>query len=283
MKFFAAAAAFLASTVIAAPAAAPIAESSLAIRAEPAASGATGKIIQDLAPEVDRILTITGPNAKTLLIKLSPEVAALVDGLGLVGIGAPVGAVVASASSVGDLLKNLGPKVDGLLTVIGDGTSVLLIQLSGPVAALVSGLGLPAVGIPVGTVVATLGQNIKRSSGKLLEDLAPKLDQVLVVTGQDAQKLLIELSPEVAALVAGLGLFGLAAPIGAVVASASSVGELVQNLGPQVEGLVIVLGQGTGALLIQLSGPVAALVSGLGLPSVGIPVGAVVATLGANI
>lgn len=287
MKFFAAVAAFLASTVIASPVAVP-APASKSGAESALTSGPTGKIVQDLGPIANRILTVTGPNAQTLLIELSPEVALLLDGLGLVGIGPAVGEVVASASSVGVLLKDLGPKVDGLLVVTGKGVGFTLIQISGPLAATLSGLGLPTVGIPVGVIVATVGNNLKRdattvATDKIVQDLGPVLNDALMVTGENAEVLLIELSPEVAALVAGLGLFGLAAPIGAVVASASSVGALVANLGPKVEGLVIVLGKDTGALLIQLSPSVAALLAGLGLPSISVPVGAVIATVGGNL
>lgn len=120
----------------------------------------SGKILQDLAPELNDILVVTGPNVKTLLIKLSPEVTALVSGLGLPGLGVPLGGVVASASSVGDLVTALGPQVEGLVTVVAQGVGALLIELSPPVAALVSGLGLPGVGVPLGTVLATVGGDL---------------------------------------------------------------------------------------------------------------------------
>lgn len=126
----------------------------------PAPSTGGGKLLQDLAPELNDILVITGPNAKSLLLQLSPEVTALVSGLGLPGLGVPLGGVVASASSVGDLVTALGPQVEGLVTVVAQGVGALLIQLSPEVAALVSGLGLPTVGVPVGTVLATVGNDL---------------------------------------------------------------------------------------------------------------------------
>lgn len=102
-----------------------------------------GHILQDLAPELNNVLTITGPNAQTLLLELSPEVTALVSGLGLPALGVPLGSIVASASSLGELVTGLGPTVDGLVTVVGADVGALLISLSPEVAGLLSGLGLP--------------------------------------------------------------------------------------------------------------------------------------------
>ncbi|KAL4895975.1 hypothetical protein BDV59DRAFT_199199 [Aspergillus ambiguus] len=126
----------------------------------PAVGGSSGKLLQDLAPKVNDVLTVTGPNAKTLLLKLSPEVASLVSGLGLPQLGVPLGGVVASASSVGDLVTSLGPQVDGLVTVVAQGVGALAIKLSPEVAGLVSGLGLPGVGTSVGTILATVGNSL---------------------------------------------------------------------------------------------------------------------------
>ncbi|KAE8347001.1 hypothetical protein BDV24DRAFT_157995 [Aspergillus arachidicola] len=128
--------------------------------AAPSAGGATGKLLQDLAPQLNNILVVTGPNAKLLLIKLSPEVTALVSGLGLASLGVPLGGIVASAASVGDLLAELGKPVENVVTVVGADGGALLISLSPQVAALVSGLGLPGVGIPIGTVVAIVGGSL---------------------------------------------------------------------------------------------------------------------------
>ncbi|KAF9886727.1 hypothetical protein FE257_011104 [Aspergillus nanangensis] len=125
-----------------------------------AVAGSTGKVLQDLAPKLDDILVVTGPNAKILLLKLSPEVTSLVSGLGLPQLGVPLGGVVASASSVGDLVTALGPQVDGLVTVVAEGVGALVIQLSPEVAALVSGLGLPGPGTSVGTILATVGDSL---------------------------------------------------------------------------------------------------------------------------
>ncbi|BCR88320.1 uncharacterized protein ACHE_40884A [Aspergillus chevalieri] len=249
----------------------------------PSSSVSGGRIVQDVSKPVNQILSVTGPNAKQLLIELSPEVAGLLSGLGLGALGGPVGSIVASAANVGDLVKDLGPKVEGLLTVVDKDLGALLIQLSPEVAGLVSGLGLPNVGVPVGSVVSTLGENLKRSNGKLVEDLAPQVQDVLEVTGPNAERLLVQLSPSVASLLTGLGLPSVGTPVGEIVKKAGSVGELVKDLGAPVNNLLTVVGQDGGALLIQLSPSVASLLTGLGLPGVGSSVGAVVATLGKNL
>lgn len=244
-----------------------------------------GHILQDLAPELNNVLTITGPNAQTLLLELSPEVTALVSGLGLPALGVPLGSIVASASSLGELVTGLGPTVDGLVTVVGADVGALLISLSPEVAGLLSGLGLPSVGIPVGTIVATLGTSLKRDAapGEIVQDLVPTVGQILTVTGPNAKQLLIKLSPQVAALIDGLGLTSIGGSVGSVIKTAGNIGDLISDLSGPVKGLLTVTSDNGQVLLIQLSPEVAAVVIGLGLPSVGVPVGTVVATLGKNL
>ncbi|RDW78824.1 uncharacterized protein DSM5745_05676 [Aspergillus mulundensis] len=247
-----------------------------------ASSGANGEIVQDAGSQVKDVLEITGPNAKRLLIQLSPDVAGLLSTLGLPAVGTPVGAVVASASSVGDLVKNLGKPVDGLLTVVGEGGEYLLVSLSPSLAGLLSGLGLPGVGVPVGSVVATVGKNLKRD-GMVVGDNIPKVQDILEVTGTNSQRLLIQLSPEAASLVSGLGLPSVGEPVGEVVDEASSVGELVNHTGAPTNQLLTVVGTDGKALLIKLAPSVARLLGGLGLSGVGASVGSIVATLGNNL
>ncbi|KAL2865717.1 uncharacterized protein BJX67DRAFT_173497 [Aspergillus lucknowensis] len=248
---------------------------------EVTSDASSGKVVQDLGPKVNDVLEVTGSNAERLLIQVSPEVAGLLSTLGLPALGAPVGTIVASASSVGELVKDLGPHTENLLTVVGEGGKYLLLQLSPGLAGLVSGLGLPGVGVPVGSVVATLGNNLKRD--KIVQDLAPHVRDILEITGPNAERLLLQLSPEVAALVSGLGLPNVGVPAGTVVASASSVGDLPKDAGKPLDDLITVVGKDGSALLIKLSSPVAALLSGLGLAGVGTSVGSIVATLGNNV
>ncbi|KAJ5380191.1 uncharacterized protein N7496_002619 [Penicillium cataractarum] len=244
-----------------------------------------GHIVQDLAPELNNVLTITGPNVQTLLLELSPEVTALVSGLGLPGLGVPLGSIVASASSLGELVTGLGPTVEGLVTVVGADVGALLISLSPEVAGLVSGLGLPSVGIPVGTIVATIGTSLKRDAApsEIVQDLVPTVGRILTVTGPNSKQLLIKLSPSVAALVNGLGLTSIGGSVGSVIKTAGNIGDLISDLSGPVKGLLTVTSDDAQVLLIQLSPEVTALVTGLGLPSVGVPVGAVVATISKNL
>ncbi|KAL4940027.1 hypothetical protein BDV06DRAFT_224450 [Aspergillus oleicola] len=252
-----------------------------ATTAKAAEANGNGHILQDLGAQVNDVLEITGPNAQRLLLQLSPEVAGLLSSLGLGGLGGPVGSIVASASSIGELLANLGPDVEGLLVVVGEGGDFLLLQLAPGVAGLVSGLGLPGLGIPVGSVVATLGNNLKRDM--ILGDIVPKVRDILEVTGDNSERLLIQLSPEVASAVTGLGLPQVGEPVGEIVDEASSVGELVNHTGAPVEQLLTVVGKDSKALLIKLSPSVAKLLANLGLTGVGASVGSIVATLGHNL
>ncbi|PYH98037.1 hypothetical protein BO71DRAFT_89409 [Aspergillus ellipticus CBS 707.79] len=283
----------LATSAIAAPAGAlssltevtkSVSSGSVTSSSAASSSSASGHVVQDAGDGVDQVLTVTGPDAKQLLVQLSPNVASLVASLGLPGVGTSVGSIVNSASSVGDLVKDLDPSVDGLLTVVGKDGGALLIQLDPDVTGLVSGLGLPTVGVPVGSVLATVGSNLKRSAdGEVVQDLAPQVKNVLEVTGPDAKSLLVQLSPNVASLVSGLGLPGVGTSVGQVVRTAGNVGDLLQDLSTPVEQLLTVVGQDGSYLLIQLSPDVAGLLSGLGLPSVGTSVGSVVNTVGENL
>ncbi|KAJ5840574.1 uncharacterized protein N7525_005762 [Penicillium rubens] len=226
--------------------------------ASPSASGTPavqdGHLVQNLGPQLDNILTVAGPDATTLLIQLSPEVTALVSGLGLPGLGVP-------------------PRFYCRLR--------LRPCLSPEVTGLVSGLGLPNVGVPVGTVVATLGKNLKR--GELVHDVAPKVKNTLEVTGANTKNLLVELSPSVTSLVAGLGLTTIAGPVGSIVHEASSVGDLVKDVSGPVEDLLHIVAKDGKHLLIKLSPSVVGLVTGLGLPTVATPVGAILTTVAQNL
>lgn len=247
------------------------------IFAAPANPPNTGEIVTDLGPEVNQTLAVTGTDAQQLLVQLSPEVAALVDSLGLASVGEPLGSVVATASSVGDLLKELGPNTEGVVVVTGEDAKILLVQLSPSVASLVAGL-LPPLAVPVGAVVTTVGDHVKRATGtgKLLADIGTQVDGALTIAGPATSTLLIQLSPELTALVSGLGLPPVGTLVGSVVASASSVGDLLTELGPGLDGLLIVVENGAEYLLIQLSPVVSGLLSGLGLPALGVPLGEVV-------
>lgn len=241
-----------------------------------------GHIVQNLGPQVNNVLTIVGSDLTPLLLELSPEVTSLVSSLGLPALGVPLGSVVASASSLGGLVTGLGPHVDGLVTVVGADVGALLVSLSPEVAGLVSGLGLPTVGVPVGSVLATAGTSLKKR-GQVVGDLAPEVKEILTVTGPNAKQLLIKLSPEVASLVSGLGLPSVGTPVGEIVKTASSVGDILVDIAAPLERLLTVVNDDGSALVIKLSPEVASLVAGLGLTGTGASVGSILATVGKNL
>ncbi|RAH64484.1 uncharacterized protein BO66DRAFT_396145 [Aspergillus aculeatinus CBS 121060] len=245
----------------------------------------TGHLIQDLGPQADRLLRVVGSGTEELLIQLSDPVADLLAGLGLVGLSQPVGSLLRSASSIGELVSDLGQPVDNLCIVTGKGLGFLLIELDHPVADLLRGLGLDALAQPVGNVLSDIGSSLKRRTdvskpAGLLEELAPVVDCILQITGEDLKPLLIRLGNPVAQLLVNLGLNEAGRSVGQVIRSAASVGDLIANLGPVVDCLLTVVGEDGGLLLIKLDPDVAALVSGLGLPAIGVPVGTIVGELG---
>ncbi|RAH42334.1 uncharacterized protein BO95DRAFT_371115, partial [Aspergillus brunneoviolaceus CBS 621.78] len=245
----------------------------------------TGHLIQDLGPQADRLLKVVGSGTEELLIQLSDPVTDLLAGLGLVGLSQPVGSLLRSASSIGELVSDLGQPVDNLCIVTGKGLGFLLIELDHPVADLLRELGLDALAQPVGNVLSDIGSSLKRRTdvskpAGLLEELAPVVDCILQITGEDLKPLLIRLSNPVAQLLVNLGLNEAGRSVGQVIRSAASVGDLIANLGPVVDCLLTVVGEDGGLLLIKLDPDVAALVSGLGLPAIGVPVGTIVGELG---
>lgn len=243
----------------------------------PVSRRGTGEIVTDAAKPVGQLLTVVGEDSKQLLLELSPEVTALVAGLGLPAVGVVAGEVIATASSVGELVKDVVPGVGGLLTVVGTDGKFLLIQLGADVAVLLSGLGLPGVGIPVGAIIATVGEHVKRAGP--IHGVAATAITVVTIVGQDSEKLLLQLNPEVAALVAGLALPLVGEVAGEVIAVADTVDALLKHVVPGVEGLLHIVKRDADFLLIQLTADVAGLLVGLGLPALVVPIGTVVGTL----
>ncbi|KAF9894757.1 hypothetical protein FE257_006647 [Aspergillus nanangensis] len=246
-----------------------------------------GGLGADLGDASRQLLTVLGPNLETLLIELSPEVTALLAGLGLGAIGAPLGNVVSILGEVvGDLLTDLGPVVDELLTVTLEGVGCLLIQLDPEVKALLTGLGLSVLN-PVGDIVGTVGETLAgrglAPSDGIVEDAAGPVTDVLRVLGPDLKELLIDLAPEVYDLLAGLGLEVLARPLGQILCTAATVGDLLEDLADPVENLLIVVAEDGSLLLIRLAPEVTRLVAGLGLGSIAAPLGGVIRTVGLNL
>ncbi|PYI08810.1 hypothetical protein BO78DRAFT_309784, partial [Aspergillus sclerotiicarbonarius CBS 121057] len=248
----------------------------------------TGHLIQDLGPQADHLLTVIGNGTEQLLIQLSDPVADLLSSLGLTGLAEPVGHIIKDASSIGELITDLGAPVDNLLIAVGKDTGYLLIELDHDVKGLLSSIGLNSLADPVGDLLGAIGSSLKRRENAsnpngLLEKLGPVVDCILRVTGEDAKDLLIKLSDPVAELFKGLGLTGVGRSLGEVVKSAASVGDLVADLGPVADCLLTVIGDDGSALLIKLAPDVADLVSSLHLPGVGEAVGEVLYVVGKNI
>ncbi|KAI9374146.1 hypothetical protein BJX61DRAFT_532611 [Aspergillus egyptiacus] len=240
-----------------------------------AAPGYNGDLLQQVGKEVRDILEVTGPNAERLLIQLSPSIASLLAELGLPEVGHPVGEIIDKASSIGELLEKLGPHTENLLTVVSESGEYLLIKVSSSVAKLLNGAGLSGLADPVGNVVATVAKALKRDS--VVGDVVPEARDILEVTGVNSERLLIQLSPQVASLFNGLDLPGLGQPIGEIVGNASLLGKLVHDLGIPVEQTLTVIGEGGKTLLIKLAPSVASLLVNLNLP--GVPAGRIIATV----
>ncbi|KAL2810387.1 hypothetical protein BJX63DRAFT_318754 [Aspergillus granulosus] len=231
----------------------------------------TGHLIQDLGPQVNRLLTVTGSHGETLLVQVNEDIYNLLEGN--VDLSDSVGEILGDVASVGELIADLGPIVDCILTIVGEDAQILLVQLSPEVAELLRGLGvtlgLDSVNNPVGQIVQSLGINVKRQTGGYL----------FQVLGQDDEGLIVSITGTVGELLHSLHLSGV---IGTVIEVAVDATELIQRLGPNSENLLVVLGRDGGALLIGLSPEVADLVDGL-LPQLSGPVGAVVYVIGDNL
>ena len=248
----------------------------------------TGHLIQDLGPQADHLLTVIGNGTEQLLIELSDPVADLLSSLGLTGLAEPVGHIIKDASTIGELITDLGAPVDHLLIAVGKDTGYLLIELDHDVKDLLDSIGLNSLADPVGDLLGAIGSSLKRredasNPNGLLEKLGPVVDCILRVTGEDTKDLLIKLSDPVAELFKSLGLTGVGRSVGEVIKSAASVGDLIADLGPVAECLLTVIGDDGSALLIKLAPDVADLVGSLGLPGVGEAVGEVLDVVGENI
>ncbi|GCB17529.1 hypothetical protein AAWM_00414 [Aspergillus awamori] len=254
----------------------------------------TGHLLQDLGVQADHLLTVVGNGTEQLLVQLSKPVADVLSSLGLTGLAKPVGHIIKDAGSIGELVTDLGAPVEQLLVVTGKDTGYLLIQLDQDVKGLLDGIGLDALGEPVGDLLGAIGSSLKRrqnwdynpdakNPNGLLEKLGPVIDCILVITGEDAKDLIVKLSKPVAELFEKLGLTGLGKSVGKVIKTVGDAGDLVADLGPVSESLLTVVGDGGSKLVVQLAPDVADLVKGLGLPKLGDAVGEVLGAVGENL
>ncbi|KAL4960645.1 uncharacterized protein BDV14DRAFT_182149 [Aspergillus stella-maris] len=227
----------------------------------------TGHLIQDLGPQVNRLLTVTGEDGEDFLVQVNEDVYNLLSGR--VSLSDSIGEIVGDAASLGDLIADLGPIVDCILTIVGEDSRILLVRLAPEIADLLRGtvatLGLDSVNNPVGEIVQSLGLHLKRDESNLFR-----------VENMDGTDLLIDITGAVGDLIAGLHLEGV---VGTVIGVAISVTQLLQDIAPDVDNLIVAVGRETGAVLIRLSPTVADLVHDL-LPELSTPLGKIVYIVG---
>ncbi|GAB1215099.1 hypothetical protein ATERTT37_004282 [Aspergillus terreus] len=217
----------------------------------------TGHLLQDEAPKLGELLTVIGEHSEALGVKLGPSVGKLVSSLGLPG--GPIGDVVKSGGSIGELLADLGEPTELLVHTTGKDGGNSLIKLGPSVEGLLKALGQDNIAQPVGSIVSKLGSHLKKRTDGLVEDVAPIVRCILEIAGEDTKMSLVELSEPVAGLVAGLGLTEAAGPVGEIVKTVASVGDLLVEIAPIVECILIILGEDGSMTLVDLSPEVAGL------------------------
>lgn len=248
-------------------------------------SGSDKGLTGDVGHSLNKVLAVTGPDAKELLIELSPEVEDLLTKLSLGALGKPVGEVIRTAANVGDLLKDLGEPVEDLLTVVGKDVGALLIKLSPEVKGLLGGLGLPALGNPIGDVVATLGGALSGTSG-VTSGLKIRGDITTTANVNNEVNFAKFGIPEDVAKKYHISIpdahkFGSLPRIhreGNYLKTAD--GKILCDLGGEVNNLLTVLGPDGETLLVQVGDEVADLLTGLGLGGLGQPLGKIVGAVG---
>ncbi|KAL4741345.1 hypothetical protein BDV11DRAFT_168329 [Aspergillus similis] len=228
----------------------------------------TGHLIQDLGPQVNRALTVTGADGERFLVQVNEDVYNLLSGR--VSLSDSIGEIVGDAATIGDLIADLGPVIDCILTIVGEDSHILLVRLAPEIAELLRGagvtLGLDAINNPVGGLLGGTG-------GLLTRDEA----QPLTVTGQSGQDLPVALDGVVGNTLRENNVSG---HIGSVIDVAISLTQLLQHpLAQDSEDLIVVIGRDTGALLIKLAPGVARQLDGL-LPGIATPVGRIIAVAG---
>ncbi|KAL4819294.1 hypothetical protein BDW67DRAFT_140347 [Aspergillus spinulosporus] len=229
----------------------------------------TGHLIQDLGPQVNRALTVTGADGERFLVQVNEDVYNLLSGR--VSLSDSIGEIVGDLATIGDLIADLGPIIDCILTIVGEDSHILLVRLAPEIAELLRGagvtLGLDAINNPIGGILGGL------TGGLLARDEA----QPLTVTGQSGQDLPVALDGVVGSTLRENNVSG---PIGSVIDVAISLTQLLQHpLAQDSEDLIVVIGRDTGALLIKLAPGVARLLDGL-LPGIATPVGRIIAIAG---
>ncbi|KAL4926867.1 uncharacterized protein BDV17DRAFT_142748 [Aspergillus undulatus] len=228
----------------------------------------TGHLVQDLGPQVNRLLTVTGEDGEDFLVQVNEDVYNLLSGR--VSLSESIGEIVGDAATLGDLVADLGPIVDCILTIVGEDSRILLVRLAPEIADLLRGtvatLGLDSVNHPVGNIIRGLGLNLKRDGASNLFN----------VQGLNGQTQVLDLSGPAGDRLNENGIAGL---VGSVIRVAIDVTQLLQDIGPDTENLLISIGRDGGAVLIRLAPGVANIVGTL-LPELETPLGNIVYIVG---
>jgi hypothetical protein len=242
---------------------------------------------------------------KTMLVELEQSFAQKLTGLNIGSVTQSIGSVVHIADSPSQL--NTNGLTSGVLTVGTTEGKYALVQLTSEVDTLLSPLLSTLGGVTqvVGGLVGTLeglGGNLGglgglTNVGGLTSDLKRgAVSDVMSITGEDGNNLLVQVEPTVLGLLGELPLGSLlgslggvtgssqSLPLGSVIGQVPAAGDLVQqatSLGADPTQVIGVLSQdGSSALLVQVEGTATGLLSTLGLSSLGQTIGSVVPSVG---
>jgi hypothetical protein len=244
-------------------------------------------------------------SGKKMLVELEQSFAQKLTGLNIGSVTQSIGSVVDIADSPSQL--NTNGLTSGVLTVGTTEGKYALVQLTSEVDTLLSPLLSTLGGVTqvVGGLVGTLeglGGNLGglgglTNAGGLTSDLKRgPVSDVMSITGEDGNNLLVKVEPTVLGLLGELplgsllgGLGGVTGssqslPLGSVVGQVPAAGDLVQqatSLGADPTQVIGVLSQdGSSALLVKVESTATGLLSTLGLSSLGQTIGSVVPSVG---
>lgn len=232
---------------------------------------------------VHSVFSVTN-GGKKMLVELEQGFAQKLTGLNLGSVTDSIGSVMDVANSPSQL--NTNGLTSGVLTVATTGGQYALVQLTSEVESLLSPL-LSTLG-PVTQVVGGLVGTLE-GLGSLTNMKRDPISDVMSITGQNGNNILVKVEPTVLGLVGGLNLGSLlggsssqSSPLGSVVGEVPVAGDLVQqasSLGGDPTQLIGVLSQdGSSALLVKVDSTATGLLSTLGLSSLGQTVGTVVSS-----
>jgi hypothetical protein len=239
---------------------------------------------------------------KKMLVELEQSFAQKLTGLNIGSVTQSIGSVVDIADSPSQL--NTNGLTSGVLTVGTTEGKYALVQLTSEVENLLSPLLSTLGGVTqvVGGLVGTLeglGGNLGNlggltNVGGLTSDLKRgPVSDVMSITGEDGNNLLVKVEPTVLGLLGELPLGSLlggvtgssqSLPLGSVVGQVPAASDLVQqatSLGADPSQVIGVLSQdGSSALIVKVESTATGLLSTLGLSSLGQTIGSVVPSVG---